>query len=357
MSLENKPNLRIFELDGLRGVAAFLVLLHHYVASYNRDYGHSKLIYLLDIIIKYPYLDTGVNLFFIISGFVIILSLDKTKRPLDFFVSRFSRLYPAYWFSLFLTSSTVYFFGVYGMNITLQQVVINMTMLQEFFSSNTFSTKINHVDPVYWTLTLELSFYFSAFVVYSFGFLDKIVNIVYVWIFLGFLLWFLNDSDYKFNNILMQILVYLLIFEAYAFIYFSLGILFYKKYVSGGKNNLNYNITIFLLLLSSYIMTEIPIFLSTCFYTVLFYMVIKGKASFLKRGIFLFLGKISYPLYLIHWSIGIILISTFYNMGLPGEITIILSTLIIVLTSYLINFFIEIPSQRIIRQKYREKYA
>jgi len=46
--------------------------------------------------ISFPTGYYGVNLFFIISGFVIFMTLERTKKPMDFVVSRFSRLFPAY---------------------------------------------------------------------------------------------------------------------------------------------------------------------------------------------------------------------------------------------------------------------
>ena len=43
---------------------------------------------------KYGYL--GVNLFLLISGFVILVSSDG-KSPRQFVISRIVRLYPTYW--------------------------------------------------------------------------------------------------------------------------------------------------------------------------------------------------------------------------------------------------------------------
>ena len=86
------------ELDALRGIAAFSVVLFHYTARYDSIYGHSN-----RLLFKFNYGHLGVNLFFIISGFVIFMTLDRTKSVIDFVVARFSRLYPAYWTALALT--------------------------------------------------------------------------------------------------------------------------------------------------------------------------------------------------------------------------------------------------------------
>ena len=77
---------RIDFLDGLRGVAIILVILYHAYARwptfvpYETTFGNI-------LFFKYGYL--GVQLFFLISGFVILLSLDNCKSFKNFiYISR-----------------------------------------------------------------------------------------------------------------------------------------------------------------------------------------------------------------------------------------------------------------------------
>jgi peptidoglycan/LPS O-acetylase OafA/YrhL len=56
---------RLFELDVLRGIAALGVMLYHYTTRYDKLFGHQDTSYL-----DFSYGSLGVNLFFIISGFV-----------------------------------------------------------------------------------------------------------------------------------------------------------------------------------------------------------------------------------------------------------------------------------------------
>ena len=79
-----------------------MVVIYHYTTKYQELYGHTG-----STLIDLRAGRNGVQLFFAISGFVIFMTLERTKKPLDFIVSRFSRLYPAYWAALLLTTEAL----------------------------------------------------------------------------------------------------------------------------------------------------------------------------------------------------------------------------------------------------------
>src|SRR5690606_6778553 len=86
---------RLGELDALRGLAALAVVAFHYTTSYAQQVGH-----LQPLGFGFTPGNYGVHLFFLISGYVIFMTLEHTRDGMDFVVSRFSRLYPAYWFCI-----------------------------------------------------------------------------------------------------------------------------------------------------------------------------------------------------------------------------------------------------------------
>lgn len=147
------PRPRFLLLDLLRLSAALAVLLYHYTARYNGQWGDrssADTFAGLSQFSAYGFL--GVQLFFVISGFVIFLSAEG--RTVGQFVSaRVARLYPAYWVGVILTSILVTFIAPQlEQGVTLAQVLVNLTMAQEAFG-------VPHVDGVYWTLWVELLFY------------------------------------------------------------------------------------------------------------------------------------------------------------------------------------------------------
>jgi peptidoglycan/LPS O-acetylase OafA/YrhL len=98
------------------------------------------------------YLDIGrigVAAFFSISGYVIPFSVPRGQRPVSrFWISRFFRLWPAYWVSILFTLMV----GASLIPITVKNLVFNFTMLQKFCGVG------DMVGP-FWTLQIELIFY------------------------------------------------------------------------------------------------------------------------------------------------------------------------------------------------------
>lgn len=147
LRMQQKEN-RILELDALRGIAALSVFFYHASIYYKESIYFSFFRFGL----------TGVDLFFIISGFVIFSSVQNKSR-LQFIKSRFLRLYPSYWFAVTLTFILIILkFYEKGMinQIPIKDYLINLSMIQEFFG-------IKNLDGPYWTLYIELFFYLIIF--------------------------------------------------------------------------------------------------------------------------------------------------------------------------------------------------
>lgn len=136
---------RLLELDALRGIAALGVVLFHYMVAFIDQYTYGTEIFPGFRYFRYG--KHGVALFFIISGFVIFMSLERTKRSYDFIFGRFSRLYPTYWAAVILSVAVVTFAKLPDLQINLKDALINLTMFQGFFS-------VPHIDGNYWTLEI-----------------------------------------------------------------------------------------------------------------------------------------------------------------------------------------------------------
>ncbi|MFJ2177445.1 acyltransferase family protein [Streptomyces sp. NPDC101062] len=154
---------RLRALDGLRILAALMVCTFHYAGKgqVGHAWGQSPKELFPDLSAVATYGSLGVQLFFVISGFVICMS--SWGRSLgDFFRSRVSRLYPAYWAAIVLTTAACVALPSVIEPLRLNEVLVNLTMLQQPMG-------VDRVLGVCWTLWVEARFYllFALFVVWK----------------------------------------------------------------------------------------------------------------------------------------------------------------------------------------------
>jgi peptidoglycan/LPS O-acetylase OafA/YrhL len=233
-----------------------------------------------------------------VSGFVIFWTLNRADNPLDFIVSRFSRLYPAYWCALLITFLIVSLYGLPGREVSSSDALINILMFQEYL-------RIPHVDGVYWTLAVELTFYFWMFVFYlrsGLGNVETIFSFV-----IGFsVLHSIGVIDIPTAIHKIFIMNYLPFFTA--------GICFYK--IINQDDDVKRNILYLAFsLLSTAAIYSFKHFLVFSVFYIVFYLALSGRMMFLQFKPFVFMGGISYSLYLIHQNIGYVIINKFYAIS------------------------------------------
>lgn len=331
---------RFLEIDVLRGVAAISVVLFHYTTRYSQKYGHSD-----GVLMYFPQGYYGVELFFMISGFVIFMSLDKIKSGSDFIIGRFSRLYPAYWTCLILTYAIVNIAGLPNYTISWYVALINLSMFQVFFN-------VPNVDGVYWTLEIELCFYIIMFILYQSRLLRYIYQISIIWLILMALTIILEKQ----SNIFIEPRIGILFFLKNQSIIFAnlfiIGMMFYKQYKKGFS--IKENCIIIACILVYKLQHSWNETLLIIFFTGLLHFIIHNKMSFLIQKPLLFMGTISYSLYLIHQNVGYVIINKFYQFGINPNISICIALTISILLGAIITFKIEKPIMRLIKEQYKD---
>jgi len=100
----SNKNSRIPELDGIRGIAIIMVLIWHYISCQEKDLVQGSVLSMLHFPTKYFW--SGVDLFFVLSGFLIggiILDYHQSKNFLKtFWIKRACRILPVYFLLLAL---------------------------------------------------------------------------------------------------------------------------------------------------------------------------------------------------------------------------------------------------------------
>jgi len=323
---------RLELLDYGRFFAAIIVVLFHYTFSGIAN-GKIEGIKHIDSIInftKYGYL--GVELFFMISGFVIFHSA-KNRTPAQFVVSRATRLYPSYWFAVIFTSIFALYWGGDLMSVYPSQIIANFTLFQNYLG-------ISHVDGVYWTLVYEIDFYALVFFILVIG-LQKHLDLLFILWPIVMLGAYITGHDY---------FPYL---GGYYY-YFSAGALFaILQFNKSPKSILSLLISFILCLIYStnkatlksesmgvYFSETIVGLIIFSFFAFFIFQNTK-KAQFLKLPLSQTLGSLTYPVYLIHAHFGYMFISKFATE--ENKFVIYITTISIVLSvSYFMHKVIEV---------------
>lgn len=329
-----KPTNRFYEIDLLRFVAACAVLLFHYTfRGAGPDHRSDLAFPALAPIFKYGYL--GVELFFIISGFVILLTaLDRNAR--EFIVSRIVRLYPAYWTCVTATFLAILALGGTRYTGTWFQYLFNLTMLQEF-------ARVPPIDGVYWTLTVELKFYFLVFLLVVTRLTSHLQHFLAAWLLCSVFLSHTEGLGVA-RFFLFPGYSYFFIAGA-AFLLIRLrGATFYRlllvliSYVEAVRFSIRDSGQLVAFFGSDFNPIVIAT-LITCFFGI-FALLAWGKTGFLDRRAFLTVGALTYPLYLLHQNVGF-MVSNLLAPYVPAYAALVLVTALVLGLAYCVHRWIE----------------
>lgn len=333
MSVTKPHRMRFEGVDVLRGLAAVTVMFSHYIPFWESYLGD------IWLIVPGAYGYYAVNLFFIISGIVIFMTLDRCNSVAEFAVLRFSRLYPAYWATLGL--ATLVGVAVFGRAFWAGGFIVNVTMFQEFFG-------YANLDNVYWSLTVELAFYLNVAWLFAFGFHRRILTCVATWLCLSGL-WALTVLDPGRDDRDLLALLFALDYAPF----FAIGILFYN-----GRGRRWRAIEFGLLavaLVIEYMIASWEGLAVAVVSTTLVFAAISGKLKFITCRFTLWLGTISYSLYLVHRNIAYNVLPWLHDHGLGPVIGIALTTLLVVGLAAGVTFWIERPASQLIRSHTKQK--
>jgi exopolysaccharide production protein ExoZ len=145
-----KPSDRLVSLQYLRAFAAILVVFNH---------GWDQLPWLKDRI-PYPIGLAGVDVFFVISGFVMVFITNRREQTAyDFVSARIARVVPIYWV---YTVGTALLLAVAPNLFQKNELSIRHVILSLAFIPHTIAADPGNMSPLLklgWTLDYEMFFY------------------------------------------------------------------------------------------------------------------------------------------------------------------------------------------------------
>ena len=338
-----RPASRLAVVDGLRLLAAFSVLAYHYTGI-NRDYWGAKPLVefpTLHHLSRYGYL--GVELFFLISGFVILMTAyDRTVQ--SFVSSRVARRYPAYWVAILITFLLQQFWTG-GRTPTFLEALGNLTMAQNAYG-------LTDVQGAFWTLWVELRFYLLIGVLMAVGMTRRrLLAFAVLWPLIG------QIADNNGSSILSALLV-----PSYA-PYFAAGIVLFL--LTTDVRNLACWLALGFTGVFSVAQAAgyaerasqltgarvSPVVTGGAVVVMLLVLLActHGPLSRIRWGWLTFAGALTYPLYLVHGQIGYFVIDQLQD-GLQSYVVLALATVASFVVAYLIHRLVERPAARPLRR-------
>jgi len=172
---------RLTQLDALRALAALLVVSYHYTHRFPQLYVPTVKPLFTNWNLDY----LAISTFFMISGFVIFMTIERSARLRDFVLSRLLRLYPMYVLALTITFIAMHVFGPENRAVGWKTVLRNLTLFQNWLGDGG-----RNVDGVYWTIGVEVNFYVLISLAFLFGWLRgrNLGITIGVWIVLSYYL-------------------------------------------------------------------------------------------------------------------------------------------------------------------------
>lgn len=340
MENDSKPQ-RLYELDLLRFIAAMTVVLFHYgFRGYAADNLTVMPLPWLAPAVKYGYL--GVNLFFMISGYVIWMTAagGSAKR---FIISRIVRLYPAFWACCSLTFVVILLAGDARFTASLRQYLLNMSMLSGFLG-------VDSIDGVYWSLLVEMKFYALVLVVILAGQIHRAKELLGLWLVLVLCV---SVRHVRYVDFFL-ITDYAPYFIAGAMFYLirSEGACAYKlfvvaaSYLVAAKDALSYALDKQIHYLTPFSGKVVVLMLAAFF--IAFTLLATRRLRVPASDKWLLLGALTYPLYLIHQNIGFIFFDRLYPAWNPTLIMLVTIALMLA-AAYAAHRFVERPLAKPLR--------
>lgn len=305
-----KPRIEL--LDAFRFLAIIIVVFYHYFYSKTHMtdlYPYGKKFNSFPV---FQHGKMGVQLFYMISGFVIFMTIEKCKTLKEFLIRRFIRLWP-----LLVLCAPITFIGVHlmdpgvkfpGLTRGALGFLPSLTFIDPFIWSSVFGEQIEYIDNVYWSLLVEVKFYLVFGALYFFN-KDRIL-----------LSWFLFTAFVTGLHVLNKLTHNSVVHTAVdldknlnlgrCLIYFTAGIIAYQLYC---KRKIPVPLAAAFVLLAvvqcKYFLSLPHLMIFGGFIGLFTLFIYKPRyLSFMNLRLFALIGLVSYPLYLLHNFLGSLII-------------------------------------------------
>jgi peptidoglycan/LPS O-acetylase OafA/YrhL len=303
-----KSSGRIVELDALRALAAINLMLFHFTYVYQVKFGFSS-----PLNFQYPFGKYGVQLFFMLSGFVNAMTLLRKREADSFLAARMIRILPSFYLLVglnlvLLTLAPLSSEGGYS----LAQVGANLTLMPNLLG-------FECLEPVTWTLQIELLFYVILMLLFLSGGMDRPFRPLMLYLLLcligGKVVLQMPVGNNDLSSEVILLMGSVMLFKYMPL--FCIGLFLYLL-KSDWDSKWKYLIGIGTSAIVFHLIDDHghnPA--ATVLLIGLLAMAAFGKVPVLRSPFFVFLSGISYSLYLSHNNLGCVLMHQLDRLGIP----------------------------------------
>jgi peptidoglycan/LPS O-acetylase OafA/YrhL len=337
----NKPkSKRILELDAIRALSCLNLLLFHFTWVYQEKYGFAS-----PLGFTFPYGKYGVQLFFMLSGLVNAMTLLSKRKPSDFLVARCIRIFPSYWLVIAMNVVLFAFVPMFGTTPTVDSTVANLSTFPMLFG-------YTNMEPVTWTLQIEMLFYVFLMGLLVTGLLDKPIRTILVAITVCLVCcstftWFKSAHPESVWNGTFRIVEDLFFMRNMPL--FGMGILLNELRSERGKPW-----ALWLgILASATVFHAIDLRDHNPIATTLMFgmltMAAYGRLPILRWKPLIYISFISYSLYLFHNNLGSLFMAQLETLGCPPLACLILATAFTIGVGSIVTYWFEQPLTKWLR--------
>jgi peptidoglycan/LPS O-acetylase OafA/YrhL len=342
----NSINRQLNNFDFLRLSAAIFVIITHSFSLLNLDQAEP----LTKISGGLNFGTVGIDIFFVISGYLVLSSWDRNPKLKIFFKNRILRIFPALTIVICVTALflgplvTTLNFKDYFSNINTWLYLQNITIyFQQYYLPGVFENNLFKfaVNGSLWTLPIEFSLYILLFILGVIGIYRKrlIIIILFTTLFLFYSYQSISTGISTGITIPLQ---YGMMKVCLLSIFFFAGMICYLY-----RDKIIFDWKVLIILFVIWIASFHSVYLmATSFICIPYFVVYFAFISNKRLNSFGKYGDFSYGTYIIAWPVQQTIIYVFYNNIHP--LVLIIFTLIVTLPLAVISWYlIEQPALKL----------
>jgi len=351
-------------LDAVRGIAATWVMLYHYINMRFYEHSTAKIASLL-------FNGETTILLFVLSGFVLSYKHIVLNHPLDirqYYIQRFLRFWPAFFIAVLIN-----YIYHYRNDLNIQSLFTNLLYNKGEFWQEALMIRYNPsagTNPQYylpgWALVVQLSM--SFFLPFMIALANR--NVRFIWWMIVAVLLIGNNFGKMYSYHIhyafgLLISCYFLKIESgslknsrwykYRYIILLIGIFLFSARQLDRFNAIKFFNADYKYWLHDYLgfgFSQYSAISSLIFLT----WIIQSETlkRWMNKGIFRFMGKISYGLYLMHWVVVVAIFDYWANIvaWFPNELiaTVAMLPVCVIISTILatiIHYWVELPTIRL----------